>query len=315
VIGRVLRNLPVGTVVIYQCLTPEVDRSLPLRRFRFMDISVCDAVRTGSYGHEGFTQAQLQQKIEEEKKSLQWCDGVLALSTCAADAISRDLQYPRELITPIGAGPALEIRRDAPTHIERYAARRILFVGRQWERKGGPLLLEAFARVRRRFPDATLTVVGTPQSPGGDGVIWVPALNKGNPIERQRLEELFLSASIFCMPSICECWGLVYVEAAQAGMPIVGFDDWAMPDIVEDGVTGKLTANRSAEGLAEAMIELLQDPQQMRQAGMAAQQRVRDVLGWEHVVDRMLSRVMPQALGGRSPVPLGARSGARSPNE
>jgi glycosyltransferase involved in cell wall biosynthesis len=181
-------------------------------------------------------------------------------------------------------------------------------VGRQWERKGGPLLLEAFSRVRRIFPDATLTVVATPHSPGGEGVNWVPALNKGNPTERRRLEELFLSASLFCMPSICECWGLVYVEAAQAGLPIAGFDDWAMPDIVEDGVTGKLTANRTAEGLADAIIDLFKDPARMQRLGQAAQRRVRQVLGWEHVVDRMLSRVMPQALQGRTPVSLGTRS-------
>jgi starch synthase len=309
-IGRILRRLAPGSVVIYQCLTPEADPSLPLRRFRFMDISVCDAVRTGSYGHEGFSQAQLQEKIEEEKRSLRWCDGVLALSTCAADAISRDLQYPRELITPIGAGPALEMQQDAKTDLQRYAARRILFVGRQWERKGGPLLLEAFKRVRGVFPDVTLTIVGTPQSPGGGGVKWVPALNKGNPLERRQLQELFLSASLFCMPSLCECWGLVYVEAAQAGLPIVGFDDWAMPDIVEDGVIGSLTANRTSEGLAQAMIELLKDPAKMRRFGQAAQQRVRDVLGWDHVVDRLLLRVLPEALEGRGLVPLRSKSQA-----
>ena len=106
------------------------------------------------------------------------------------------------------------------------------------------------------------------------------------------------------MPSICEPWGLVYVEAAQAGMPIVGFHEWSLPDIVEDGVTGRLTTTRTAQGLAEMLIDVLSDPKRASQMGRAAHRRFHDVLDWPHVVDRLLSRVMPEALNGRSPVSM-----------
>lgn len=97
---------------------------------------------------------------------------------------------------------------------------------------------------------------------------------------------------------------MVYVEAAQAGMPVVGLRDWALPDIVQDGVTGRLTTDHSAAGLAEAMIELLDDPQRASEMGRAAHKRVHDVLDWPHVVDRLLSRIMPEALDGQIPAAL-----------
>ncbi len=64
------------------------------------------------------------------------------------------------------------------------------------------------------------------------------------------------------------------------------------------------------EDLAGALIEVLQNPERMRDMGVAARQRVHDVLDWPHVVDRLLSRVLPEALNGRQARPLRTSAGA-----
>lgn len=305
IIGAVLKRLPSGSAVIYALLSPEIDPKLPIRRFRWMDLSVLDGVRTSSFGHAGITDAQIDAKCADQRRMLEACEGVIALSTHAADAIAEDLGYPRDRITPIGAGPAVKVSGPTDTGLDRYAAGRILFVGRDWQRKGGDDLLAAFRIVRRSIPHATLTIVGPDTSPTqDDGIDFIGMLDKNKRADRCKLETLFRTSSLFCMPSICEPWGMVYVEAAQAGMPVVGFRDWALPDIVEDGETGRLTADHSPAGLAEAMIELLDDPQRASEMGRAAHKRVHDVLDWPHVVDRLLHRVMPEALDGKVPVAL-----------
>ena len=304
VVGRLLRRTAPGTPVIYVFHTPELDPSLLLRRFRWVDLSSYDAVRTGTFGHGDMSDAEVERLIAEQKRALDQADGVLALSTYAADAISHDFGYPRGKITPVGAGPSWTLP-PFEFSAERYAAARILFVGRDWQRKGGDLLYKAFQNVKKEIPHATLVIVGPPESPcSGPGIKFVGPIAKSSPAGLQRLQRLFLSASVFCMPSRCEPWGLVYVEAAQAGMPIIGFDDWAMPDIVVDGSTGRLTARRDADGLAEVLVEALSDSARMVDMGRAARQRVLDVLDWPHVVDRLLSRLMPSALAGREPTPL-----------
>ena len=312
--GKELLRCPDGTPVVYQFLTPQVDAYLPIRRFRFMDLSILDACRTQSFGYAGLKRAEIDALCANQRRMLEACEGVITLSTYAADAIARDLHYPREKITPIGAGPAVNISGSTNTGLDRYAAGRILFVGRDWKRKGGDLLLAAFRIMRQRVPHATLTIVGPTKRPAeDDGINFIRPLDKDKRADRSKLAMLFRTSSMFCMPSICETWGLVYVEAAQAGVPIVAFRDWALPDIVQDGVTGRLTTDHSPAGLAEAMVELLDDPRRASEMGQAAQKRVRNVLDWPHVVDRLLSRIMPEALNGTKPValqrtgPLGGR--------
>lgn len=305
VVGQVLRRVPPGTAVIYVFLTPEYDLSLPIRRFRYMGMSTLDAVRFGAFGHQDMSDAEVQQKWQRQKESLEQSDGVVVQASYTAEAIARDFDYPREKITATGLGPALPSpgRSAVSFDTSRYEAGRILFVGRDWKRKGGDLLVEAFRMVQAEIPRATLTIVGPSAPPTeGEGIRFIGPLNKAKLSQRRRLEQLFLNSSVFCMPSESEPWGLVYVEAAQAGMPIVGFHEWSLPDIVEHKVSGWLATERSAEALAEGLVSVLRDPQAMSQMGQAAYDRVREVLDWPHVLDRLLWRTMPDALQGRQPV-------------
>ena len=112
---------------------------------------------------------------------------------------------------------------------------------------------------------------------------------------------------MFVMPAVCEAWGMVYTEAADSGMPIAGFREWAMPDIVEDGHSGILTEDRSAKGLADVMIEMLRDPERMLAMGRLAQRRCREVLDWSHIYDRTIEHIVPEVLNGRAVTPLGTK--------
>lgn len=307
-IGRVLRQCPAGTIVVYALLRPKIDPSLQIRRFRWMDLSLLDAVRTGSFGHGGMTESARDIALDDERRMLASCEGVVSLSTYAADSISRDIGFPRDRITPVGAGPALEAQSVTRHDSARFESAKILFVGRDWKRKRGDLIVEALRLVRKKIPHASLTIVGPTTSPVPieDGIHFIGSLNKGNPGEFARLRELFLTSNVLCMASVSEPWGLVYVEAAQFGLPVVALNDWALPDIVADGVTGRLVPSPTAELLAGALEDVLGDPERAAKMGSAAQVRVARVLSWSAVIDRMLVRLCPEALGGREAIPLRA---------
>jgi glycosyltransferase involved in cell wall biosynthesis len=308
--GRVLRECPPGTIVVYALLRPKIDPSLPIRRFRWMDLSLLDAVRTGSFGYAGMTDSARDAALEDERRMLAACEGVVSLSTYTAESVARDVGYPREKITPIGAGPALEVQPRSTQGKARFESGKILFVGRDWKRKRGDLIVEALRLLRKKVPHASLTIVGPtePPIPAEEGVHFVGPLDKGNPGELARLQELFLTSSVFCMASASEPWGLVYVEAAQFGLPVVALNDWAVPDIVVDGVTGRLAPSPTAEHLATALEDVLRDPVRAAEMGRAGQERVARVLSWPAVVDRMLDRLCPEALGSRQAIPLRERA-------
>lgn len=303
-LGRLLRRLPPQTPVVYHYVIPKPDPGLPIRRFYFQDLTVYDAVNTQSYGYDDFSETGIQETAEICREAFDKADGVLTFSSYAADSIARDFGTDRSKIAAIGCGPARS--RGGEPSLERYEAARILFVGRRWERKGGPLVLEAFQKVREAVSHATLHIAGpsTPP-PGVDGTEGVEFYGMTSD---ETIARLFTESSMFVMPAVCEAWGMVYTEAADAGMPIAGFRQWALPDVVDDGRSGRLTDDHSPEGLASAMIEMLQDPERMLEMGRMAQRRCREVLDWPHVRDRAIAHIVPEALNGRTARPLAART-------
>lgn len=298
-IGRRLRRLPEGTSVLYHYVYPVHDETLPIRRFLLQDLAAGQAHDRAAFGHVDPSRRDADMALQRTQNLA--ADGTIAFGNFVGEAFEADYGIPRERVTAIGCGPILRPSRPPQTDLDRYRQRRILFVGRDWERKGGPLLLEAFAMMREVHPDARLTVAGV-----RDREIDAPGVRQIPFATGPDLERLFLEASAFCMPSACETWGLVYSEAAHLATPIVGFREWAIPDIVLDGITGLIAKERSAEGLAASLIEAFEDPEQLQAMGRAALVYARESLDWPVVLDRLQAAVLPDTWTGDSPLPLGA---------
>jgi glycosyltransferase involved in cell wall biosynthesis len=171
-----------------------------------------------------------------------------------------------------------------PLEERRWDQRTALFVGLEWVRKGGPVLLAAWERVVAALPDARLVVVGVPKRPRGlpPGVEWLGVVE-----DRQRMGALFRQASVFVMPSIFEPWGNVFLEAMASGIPCVGTDVCAMPEIILHDRTGLVVPRRSVEPLAQGLIRLLADAPAAEAMGRAGQERIREGWSWDAVVQRM----------------------------
>jgi glycosyltransferase involved in cell wall biosynthesis len=252
--------------------------------------------KAAGFGITVLNDAEIARRRAETEAILKQVDGICSFATFVAHAMKAQHGISPSKVFPIGAGAIREVHGEVPTNIERYKKRRILFVGRQWERKGGPILLEAFKRVRKELPDATLTVVSSlAQFEPQEGVEHIKFASN------EELHELYKACSVFTMPSICETWGLVYVEAAMHGLPTANWDNWALPDIVDHGQSGVLTSKHNAEGLAEALIEALRDPVRLQGMGKASISRVKDVLAWPWVYERLLYAIMPEELQGKEP--------------
>ncbi|WIY27743.1 glycosyltransferase family 4 protein [Parasedimentitalea psychrophila] len=183
-------------------------------------------------------------------------------------------------VSAIGAGASVTPEREVDSSQERYGRRNILFVGVEWERKGGPELIKAFCQLRKTLPDATLTIIGCAPDVEVDGCQVIGRL----PIAE--MAEYFHRASCFCMPSRVEPFGVVFLEAMQFGLPVISTTVGDIGAIVQDGVTGRLVAPRNSAELAQALYQVLADPGTCREMGRAAQHRGRQFT-WEAVVRRI----------------------------
>lgn len=186
--------------------------------------------------------------------------------------------------------------------IQRLNNRVILLVGRMDSRereKGHCELLRIWSDVLRRFPDAQLVFAG----PGDDqsslikiaeakGIassVFIPGFLPVNV-----LKEYYRHCYAFVMPSRQEGFGLVYLEAMNAGKPCIGCIGGGGEEIIEDGKTGILLENSfSDQRLLEAILQLLEDATLARRMGREGQRRLREKFTTDHACDR-LHRVLKE---------------------
>ena len=183
-------------------------------------------------------------------------DHFVPYSKWVGDIIEKGCGAPADRVHPIHVGVDLEIWPRV-VRTERSAGRvKILFVGGDFVRKGGDLLLEVFSA---RFSDvAELHLIGR-QAPQ---VLppHVYAHRDLNPNDG-RLRELYADADVFVQPSTADLgptWALL--EALSCSLPVVATDVGATREVVRPGETGFLIPVGDAGALAEAMQTLIDDP-------------------------------------------------------
>ncbi len=165
-----------------------------------------------------------------------------------------------------------------------YDSRHVVFVGRDWERKGGPDLLAAFDRVRAELPDATLTVIGCrPQ-------ITAPGVRVLGEIAPDEVAREYARSAVFCMPTLVEPFGIVFVEALTHGLPVVATDVGAVPDVVRSE-SGFLHSPHDREGIAASLLRLLDDPDLARRMGSTGRADVALRYTWITAVGEMASLI------------------------
>jgi glycosyltransferase involved in cell wall biosynthesis len=146
--------------------------------------------------------------------------------------------------------------------------RTLVFVGKDgWRRKGGPVLLRAFAMLRRSRPDLRLLLAG-PIEPIAD----TPGVTNLGLVPLAAVQRLLSEATVFVLPTLREPFGIAYLDAMLCKVPCVGTEVGAVPEILAD--SGICVPPADAEALAAAIATLLADPARRLAMGEAGRRRV-----------------------------------------
>jgi phosphatidyl-myo-inositol dimannoside synthase len=175
----------------------------------------------------------------------------------------------------------------------------LVCVGRMVPRKGQDTLVRAWPRVLQQVPEARLVLVGdgpyrrTVQrlvdSRGvADSVVLTGA------VSGEEMPAFIDAGDVFAMPSRSrkrglevEALGIVALEAAACGLPVLAGDSGGSPDTVVHGETGYVVRSRSAESVAAYAVALLQDRAKAAAMGKAARERVSTEWTWEATVGEL----------------------------
>jgi glycosyltransferase involved in cell wall biosynthesis len=226
-----------------------------------------------------FRPRQRQAWYRQERQLYHSAGHIFARSDRQRESLIRFYAVDERRTTTVGAGVNFASWSDSP-HV--YDGRTMLFVGKDFKRKGGPCLLQAFDLVRQQIPDARLIVVGPKQTIEHDGVEYMGRVN-----DRKRMQDIYSQSTLFVMPTVFDSWGNVYTEAMAHKLPCIGTPVGGVPEIIVDQETGYLVPPNQPEVLADRLLYLLRDPGLMQEMGEQGYHRVVEQFTWDRVVGRM----------------------------
>jgi glycosyltransferase involved in cell wall biosynthesis len=207
------------------------------------------------YGHEVGTGPVERAKLMIHRAVMQRARGITTWSQWAKDSVVRDYGVRAERVTVVHPGTTLAKFPDPRARGERRPGpMRILFVGGDFVRKGGDLLLQVFRQHLRGSSE--LHLVTSADVPGGDGVHVYRNVAPHSP----ELLRLYAEADVFALPTRADCFGVVLAEAMASGLPIVTTRVAAIPEAVADGVSGFLIEPDDGDALRDRLQRLADDP-------------------------------------------------------
>lgn len=198
---------------------------------------------------------------------------------------------------------------DNPPSIERVQVKkksdlcRLLFIGVDWQRKGGEVAFETLVKLGEMGIPAELIICGCipPIEFTHQRMKVIPFLNKNDEGQRKELEKLFETSDFMVLPTRSDCVPMVFSEAAAFGLPVVTTHTGGVPGIIREGENGfMLPVNARGSEFAEVIAKIYRDDR--RYADLVRLSRVAfdTRLNWDAwgiAVNELLVRLLSEKKG------------------
>jgi glycosyltransferase involved in cell wall biosynthesis len=238
-----------------------------------------------SAGRSPFTPRQRKRWLALEQQALSRARHICTRSNHVRNSILSDYGLPSDRVTTIGGGVNFSTLPELQPKSDRSEGPTILFIGKDFYRKGGDLILKAFVRVRSQIPGARLLLLtegAVPKNYSLEGVELITPT-----WDRSAIRKLYRRADVFVLPSRLETWGDVLLEAMAFGLPCVGVANDAIDEIIQDEVTGCIVPPDNPEALSDILIRLLNNVPYRRELGDQGRKRVEQEYTWDRVMERL----------------------------
>jgi len=170
------------------------------------------------------------------------CVKILPWTNAAKQSLINSIDLPREITDKIQILYPAYVAKPVIDRSNRKIVK-LLFVGKLFYQKGGLETIMAFIELQKKFPDLQLTMLTNAPSEILNKYGDVKNLAFLGGIDREELNNLYKESDIFVMPGHYDTFGFVYLEAMSYGLPCVGTDNFATPEIITHKKTGLIVKN------------------------------------------------------------------------
>ncbi|HEY0214478.1 MAG TPA: glycosyltransferase [Paenirhodobacter sp.] len=223
---------------------------------------------------------------------------------CRSQAMyfSKPEYWDKLKIVHCGVDPARYGRIEGPR------GKHVIFIGRLAAVKGLPLLVEAFARVQAKHPDARLSIVGDgperkPAEARVAGLGITDTVTFHGYQSSDEVADLLARSDVMVLPSFAEGVPVVLMEAMASGLPVIASRVAGVQELIEDGVSGYAVAPGDIDSLSERLDTLLSDPDLCARMGVAGRAKV--MAEFDQAAEaRWLASILAGSLEGGLPTGL-----------
>ena len=208
------------------------------------------------FKYSGFGEISMKNLLKREqmeKKYFEICSCIFTMGKWYKNYLVDKCKIDSHKVFHVGGGINLNIEC---IDYSKKKGNKILFVGRNFKRKGGELVYKAFTLLKTKYPECELHIAGPAQNPIKESLQGCYFYGE---CTKDVLSSLFNKCDIFCMPSYFEAYGLVFIEALTYGLPCIGRNAFEMPNFIQDSESGFLINDDNVEVLSQKMYDLLKN--------------------------------------------------------
>ncbi|SNC67719.1 Glycosyltransferase involved in cell wall bisynthesis [Hymenobacter gelipurpurascens] len=238
-----------------------------------------------------------------EQRAITRADLLIYSSQWAANSAINDFRAPASKVevVPFGANFPVVLPRQEVLARPRTPQCKLLFVGVEWNRKGGEIAFNTLVELNKRGVDAHLTICGCVPPAGftHEKLMVIPFLDKNKESEMQRMVQLYKEADFFLLPTRAECAAIAFCEASSFGVPSFTTDTGGIADFVEEGINGyRLSLQATGADFAQAIQAVFENPVLYQQLRVSSRNLYEEKLNWQQwgkTVRLLLEKHLPLA--------------------
>ncbi len=242
------------------------------------------------HGWDAVSRRTLERRAAMQNATFARASGVFTMSAWNAEYMRDAALIPPDRIHVVHAGVNVPVDPPSAERLARRTTRServIAFIGRDFVRKGGDLVLDAFRLLRERSSTPLRLVIAGPATWPLPGAI-PPGVEFLGDARFESVRSLLHDADVLVMPSRFEAFGIIIAEALASGTPVIGRNDFAMPEMIKHGVNGMLIDRDDAEELAASLQHVLLSDA-IAERCLDDARRVAEYYSWDRVARDMVS--------------------------
>ncbi len=238
-----------------------------------------------------FQHKDLERIAQKEAEWLENADHIFWGSNWAKQQLQKQYPLKNQSMTTVWTGGYIDIPDQ-----DRYKGELLFtFISLNFEKKGGPVCVEAFKKIRAKHPEAQLMILG--QQPPAEvlenpGVQYGGYLRKTKPEEYAEFKSIIERSFLMIHPTKMDTMGAVIIESGYYGCPTIAPRRFGIPELIKDQKTGMLVdVPFSEDDFADPILKLMEDENQYAQMRKAVREHTISNLSWESIGKRISSQI------------------------